>query len=167
MMDSELLLHCTVHLAPVIFSQPSRAPTTLPQSACAHDFKDLHLSVDGCIQYMTVINGAVFTTLICFRTFFFGKMHPVLARPAASLLAILYPVWWRKFPTRLVGQHIAMAARASSTASMMGSFNFKEFPTKAAKKLSSLSTRKSKLFCHIFFVIDSMCPTPSCSFLNS
>lgn len=72
-MDSELLLHCTVHLAPVIFSQPSRAPTTLPQSACAHDFKDLHLSVDGCIQYMTVINGAVFTTLICFRTFFLVK----------------------------------------------------------------------------------------------
>ena len=51
--------------------------------------------MDGCIQYTTVMYGAFFKTMemkCVFVHILFGKMQPVLAKPAASLLAILYPV---------------------------------------------------------------------------
>ena len=87
------------------FFQPYRASISLPNSArrwriqaFAHCLKDLiKLSVDGCIQYTTIINGAFFITIemtFVFVHVFWVKCRrqPVFARPAASLLAILYPV---------------------------------------------------------------------------
>ena len=72
----------------ILFSSHTRASTSLSNSArrwrsqaFAHCFKDLiKLSVHGCIQYTTIINGAFFITIE--MTFVF--VHVFLVNAAGS-----------------------------------------------------------------------------------